>query len=183
MNEQEKLLADFLLENFRTWYKDDKYDQKEILSIINYIDSIGETFTGSFVKHLFFNLRGLARSGTKAVDDYGLYYGDTLISKKLTLEELAHQRDLISSQKISKPKAQHAAKKKHEQEFAAACKDVRELFNNFKQGKAIITNQRGKIIPPEKWTRETFVNYCISKKAGWGKNMLRKVYIALSAAT
>lgn len=64
-----------------------------------------------------------------------------------------------------------------------------EKFQNARDGKEylIIHDARGKPIPIEKWTRETFVRFCErasgGRGIGFGKEMIRKVYDELLRAT
>lgn len=67
-------------------------------------------------------------------------------------------------------------KARHEREFKSAVRDCDKHFQAFLMPETRITTPRGKLVPADKRGATHFIDYCIHSGAGYGKDMLRKVY-------
>ena len=67
-------------------------------------------------------------------------------------------------------------KVRHESEFKRAVGDCEKYFNDFLMQETIIRTAKGKPVPVDKRGATHFIDYCIARGAGYGKDMLRKVY-------
>ncbi len=74
----------------------------------------------------------------------------------------------------------NAAKEKAKQGVEKAIKDCDGFFQEFKKKETQIKTPRGKFVPLEKRGVTHFIAYCIERKSGYAKDMLRKVYDILN---
>lgn len=120
-----------------------------------------------------------ATAGT--AKDSGVSHSDIYKAAFIMTKDVTYYRHM---QELERKELEvYGVKSRHEGEFLKACADVKPYFDDFKAGVLDIADARGKTIPRERWKRETFVNYCLSKNVGWGREMLRKVYDKLSCLT
>lgn len=67
-------------------------------------------------------------------------------------------------------------KVRHESEFKSAVHDCEKYFKAFLMPEIRIITAKGKLVPVDKRGATHFIDYCIARGAGYGKDMLRKVY-------